>query len=125
MKQFSLNGVVTPYTGNGRRLGFPTANIPIPADTPEGLFIGHVVLAEKHLPALIFIGAPITLNDPEKRAEAYILDFADRDLYGEPVEFIIEHKLRDNHKYVDEATLITQMEQDEQDARAYFKDKGN
>ena len=119
-RSFTLSGTVTPYTGNGRKMGFPTANIPIPTNTPEGLFLGHVKLEKKDWPALIFIGAPITLNDPLKRAEAFVLDFKDRDLYGEKVVYKIEFKLRENVKYEGVPQLIKQMKKDEIDAREYF-----
>lgn len=120
MQTLILSGTVTPYAGNGRRLGYPTANIEAPSDTPEGLFLGYVVLQNQKMPALIFIGAPITLNDTVKRAEAHILDFADRDLYGEVVSFEISSKLRDNVKFDSEAALIEQMQADEAHARAHF-----
>jgi riboflavin kinase/FMN adenylyltransferase len=123
MEMFKLSGVVTPYTGNGRKLGYPTANIPISVDAAEGLFVGTVLLEGNELLALVFIGAPITLDDNIKRAEAHILDFKDRDLYGEEVVFTVEKKLRENEKFVDVETLIEKMEQDEVEAREYFKDR--
>ena len=121
MQSFSLSGTVRPYRGDGRRLGYPTANIEIPNDTAEGTFVGWVTLRGQKHPATIFIGAPVTLNDPVKRAEAHILDFADEDLYGEEITMQVVHKLRDNFKFSSQAELIKHMQRDEQDARAYFK----
>lgn len=119
--KFSLSGKVTPYEGNGRKLGYPTANIPVSVETEEGIFVGTVLLHNKKYPALIFVGAPITLNDDVKRAEAHILDFKDRDLYGEQVVFEIEKKIRNNEKFDTVDGLLEQMKQDEVDARAHFK----
>lgn len=121
MKPFKLSGVIKRWDGNGRKFGYPTANIEAPEDAPEGLFVGHVILNKKSLPAMIFIGAPITLNDQRRRAEAHILDFEDRDLYGESVIFEVESKLRDNVKFEGEEKLIEQMKKDEVLARKYFK----
>jgi len=127
VSKFILQGTVKPFAGNGRKLGYPTANIEISADVAEGLFVGYVKLLSKELPAIIFIGAPITLGDNIKRAEAHILDFEDKDLYGESVEFIVISKIRNNKKFDSKEELIKQMQQDEQYARNYFKklSKGN
>ena len=35
MSNIKLSGIVKPFEGNGRKLGYPTANIEIPADTAE------------------------------------------------------------------------------------------
>ena len=120
MDKLILQGVVTPYAGDGRKIGYPTANIPISSDVPEGLFVGTLLLDNLELPSIIFIGAPVTLDDHVKRAEAHILDFEDRDLYGENVTFTVEKKLRDNKKFESVELLIEQMEMDEVEAREYF-----
>ncbi len=124
MTEFELSGIVTPYTGAGRKLGYPTANIETVEDTEEGLFVGYVDLAGKDMPALIFIGAPITLGDHVKRAEAHILDFEDRDLYGEKVVFRVKEKLRNNVMFNSEEELVEQMRIDEVHARKYFREHG-
>ncbi|MDX1766195.1 MAG: riboflavin kinase, partial [Candidatus Saccharimonadales bacterium] len=67
---FKLKGIVKPYSGNGRRLGYPTANIQVPNETAEGLFLGYAEIKGQRLPALIYIGAPVSLGDRQKRAEA-------------------------------------------------------
>ena len=123
MEPFVLRGVVKPFRGNGRKFGYPTANIEIPRDTAEGVFFGKVVLRESEYLATIFIGAPVTLEDSVKRAEAHILDFADEDLYGEQIEMKVEHKHRDNRKFSSQAELVAALHQDELDARDYFKRK--
>ena len=124
MALFEVSGTVKPFVGNGRKFGYPTANIEIPVDTPEGLFVGYTELNGALLPSIIFIGAPVTLDDEIKRAETHILDFEDRDLYGEEITMSITKKLRDNHKYDSIEALIEQMKIDETIARDYFKTKG-
>src|SRR5687767_13416790 len=119
-----LVGVVKKYSGQGRRLGYPTANIEIPDETPEGLFLGRTELKGKKWPSIIFIGVPVTVGDTKKRAESYILDFPDHDLYGESIRLMIETKLRDNRKFDSVAELIKQMEADVVSAREYFKAAG-
>jgi len=121
MDLFRLKGIVKPYTGNGRRLGYPTANIQVPPDTAEGLFVGYAEVKGNRMPALIYIGAPLSLGDRLKRAEAHILDFADEDLYGEGIVMEISHRLRDVVHFDTEADLIKQMHKDEKQARKFFE----
>lgn len=118
-----LKGVVTFFSGNGRKLGYPTANIEVSADVPEGIFAGLTNLRGKNRPSVIFIGAPVTFGNTIKRAEAYILDQEDRDLYGEPIEITVLSKLRDNKMYDSRESLLDQMKQDEAAARQYFKER--
>ena len=80
MKLASISGVVTKYKGNGRKLGYPTANITTIADISDGVYFGYADLAEyQNQPALIFIGTPTTIGDKDRRLEAYLLDIPDKD----------------------------------------------
>jgi len=121
MRVFKLSGIVKKYSQMGRRLGYPTANIPVDPKTIEGLFLGYTYLRDQKLPSIIYIGAPETFNEKKKRAESYILDFPDHDLYGKQVTFEVVEKLRDNRKFESAEKLIEQMKQDEQSARHFFK----
>lgn len=119
---FKLSGVTKPFKGNGRKLGYPTANIDVDANTPEGQFLGTVEFNGDTYNATIFVGVPVTMGDTIKRAEAHILDFEDRDLYSTDMTFYVEHRLRDNRFFDFEELLIKQMRQDETEARKYFKE---
>ena len=115
-------GIVQKHKGNGRKFGYPTANIPVTPEHEEGVFTGWTYLEGKKLPSIVFIGAAETLGETNKRLESYILDFPDRDLYGEKIEVEILKKLRENKKFPSVANLITQMKRDEKDARLIFAD---
>lgn len=117
---FVLKGVVKPFRGDGRKLGYPTANIEIHEDTAEGVFFGTVTVRGDTHNASIFIGSAVTMNDPVKRAEAHILDFPDEDLYDEPIVFRVEYKHRDNEKYPSPAELVDALRADDLAARQYF-----
>lgn len=114
------SGVVKRHKGNGRKFGYPTANIEVAADAEEGVFIGWTTLDGQRLPSLVFVGTAETLGETNKRLESYILDFPDRDLYGETIEVELGKKLRDNKKFDSIDALIEQMHQDEKDAKSYF-----
>ena len=69
---------------------------------------------------MTFIGAAQTFNETTYQAETYVLDF-DQDVYGESVTVSLLKKMRDNQKFDSEEALIKQMEDDEREARAFFK----
>lgn len=119
--QFELLGTIKKYSGFGRKLGYPTANIEVRSNAVEGIFAGCVTLRGKVHEALIFVGTPITVGDDLKRAEAHILDFPDEDLYGERIVLKATKKLRDNEKFSTLELLKEQMNKDEKNAREYFK----
>ncbi|MDP9131123.1 MAG: riboflavin kinase, partial [Candidatus Binatota bacterium] len=53
----TLGGTVTRFKGNGRRLGYPTANLTIKTDLADGVYFGLADLADwSDNPAVIFIG---------------------------------------------------------------------
>jgi FAD synthase len=112
-----FSGVVKKNLGRGTKLGFPTANIDVPENAEDGLYVG---LANKK-PALVFIGSSKTFDETDRKAEIYILDFIG-DLYGQEIEVELLKKLRENKKFESEQALIDQMKQDEQVAREFFKD---
>ncbi len=117
---FTIGGFVKKNKGRGRKLGFPTANLEIPLDLPEGIFVGHTKYKEKQYPSLVFVGAPITFNELDKKAEIYILDYSEK-IYDEFIEVTVEKKLRDNIKFETKEELIKQIKKDEKDARKFFK----
>lgn len=119
---FSFSGIVQRNLGRGRKLGYPTANIQIPSDLPEGIFVGHTFITEKKYPSIIFIGHPITFSETDKKAEVYILDF-DQDIYDQYIEVDVLKKQRDNEKFESVEKLIVQMKEDERLAREFFDKK--
>jgi len=116
----TLSGRIIPYEGNGRKIGYPTANITVDNDEPSGIFIATATVDEQTHPALAFIGVPTTLDQPAKRAEAHILDFPDQDLYGKEMEIALIKKIRDNEKFDDINELVAAIAGDERITRQYF-----
>jgi len=119
-----LVGIVRKHLGRGKKLGYPTANIDIPLDVEEGIFLGYVHFhsvsnESEGWPSLVFIGRPKTFLDDKKRLEAYILDF-NKDLYGQKITVELIKKIRDNIKFENSDQLVQQMKKDEAVAREYF-----
>ena len=116
----AMQGVVTSFKGNGRKLGYPTANIHSDTDLPDGVYFGFADLADYiHHPALIFIGTPTTLGDTDRRVEAYLLDIEDKDYYDLPIKLSVEkfHRSNQTFKSIDE--LLVVMKADEVAGRAW------
>ncbi len=116
---FKFSGIVLRNLGRGRELGFPTANVSISPDLPEGLFIGYTKFDNRSLPSLIFIGSNVTFGETDKKAEVYILDF-NEDIYGENIEVEVMKKQRDGMMFDSAEALIEQMKKDELEARDFF-----
>ena len=128
LNQQTISGIVKPHKGNGRKFGYPTANIECPSNLDEGVFVGFTSLNFSEVnyankPSIIFVGFPETLNETNKRLETHIFDIKDEDLYGAEIEVVIVEKLRNNLKLDSMDELIEQMQQDEKDAREWFKSK--
>lgn len=118
----SLSGTVTAFKGNGRKFGYPTANIAADTSLDDGVYFGYANLS-KYIkqPALIFIGTPTTVGDTDRRVEAHLLDITDQDYYDLQLELEIVHFHRPNQTFSSVDELLTAMRQDEQVGRAWFK----
>lgn len=122
MDRVTLTGVTKHYKGNGRKLGYPTANIDVPTELKDGVYFGIASLdAIKDKPALIFIGIPTTIGDTTRRVEAHILDIADKDYYEQKLKIEVEYFYRPNEKFDSIEELLVQMKKDEHDARIWFE----
>lgn len=122
-----IKGICRPHKGNGRKFGYPTANIECPGDLDEGVFVGFTSVKSdfanyKNQPSIIFVGAPEMLNDTNKRLETHILDIDDDDLYGAEINVDIVFKLRNSRRFDSIEDLIEQMHKDEREARGWFQD---
>lgn len=121
MKPTNLTGQVSQFQGNGRRLGYPTANIRTGTDLTEGVYFGFADLAEfTARPALIFIGVPTTVGDHERRVEVHLLDIPDIDYYDQPLSVKIKYFHRPNKHFESIDELISAMHADEAEARSWF-----
>ena|ERR1039458_1312937 len=121
MKPTNLTGQVSQFQGNGRRLGYPTANIRTGTDLTEGVYFGFADLAEFSVrPSLIFIGVPTTMGDPERRLEVHVLDIPDIDYYDKKLTVQIVHFLRANKHFDNVEALKLAMRDDEMRARNWF-----
>ncbi|MSR85443.1 hypothetical protein EXS71_03365 [Candidatus Uhrbacteria bacterium] len=106
--------------GEGRKLGYPTANLEYICDqVPEpGVWICRGTVQGMESMGLAVIGM-WSLPNGSPSLEVYLLD-VERDLYDQDMEVIFVKKLRDLKKFFDVKSLIKQIEQDIEEARRLF-----
>lgn len=114
-------GKVERFAGNGRKLGYPTANVAVATKLDDGVYFGFANLDKyTNHPALIFIGTPTTMGDKVSRIEAYLLDIPDKDYYGEKLELKVSYFHRSNQTFSNVQELKIAMKTDETVGRKWF-----
>lgn len=113
-------GKVIRGKNRGKNLGFPTANIALHKDIPDGIYLSHVSLEKTLYPALTFIGSAKTFGETDKKAEVYFLNL-NKNLYEKRITIRIIKKIRGNEKFNSEKELVLRMEQDKKEALEYFQ----
>lgn len=129
---YTLCGKVVPGFQNGRKLGYPTANICadsqklIPAD---GVYLVRVKMtgndgagAEQEGHAQVWAGMtnigtrPTLHNGSNRSIEVHVLDFHG-DLYGRSIKIEFEQRLRGEREFDSIESLATQLRADEAECR--------
>lgn len=116
---FKFWGKVRKHNQRGKSLGFPTANINLTKNIPEGIYISRTKMGNDFYNSLTFIGAAKTFNEKSFHAETYILD-SDKNIYGKWVSVGLLKKIRGNKKFSSAKELVNQMKKDEQEAREFL-----
>lgn len=116
-----VEGVVVHGDHRGRELGYPTANLELPAHTAipaDGIYAGWLVRPSgDRLPSAISIGTNPTFDGVDRRVEAYCIDLVGLDLYGEHVALEFGPRLRDTLRFDGVDALLVQMTLDVDQAR--------
>ncbi len=119
-RPYAISGHVVHGKQLGRTLGYPTANLRYGGKTPalRGIYATWVHgVAEHPLPSVSSFGTRPTVDGIEPLLEAHLFDF-DGDLYGRRIEVEFVAHLRDEEKFPDLPSLVTQMQRDDAQARA-------
>lgn len=118
---YAIAGEIVYGDQRGRQLGYPTANLQCDASQRllipgDGVYAGYVHHRGVKDPAAISVGTNPQFNGVERRIEAYILNGADVDLYGQQVEFEFTQFLREQQVFGSLDEYLTQMNLDVQSA---------
>ena len=123
-RPYELRGSVIAGDQRGRTIGFPTANICLPADSclpADGIYAARYARAQhphEWLPAAVNLGRRPTFYDdqPYSLLEAFLIDFSG-DLYGEDARVVFVDRLRPEAKFDSVESLVAQMRADVDQAR--------
>ncbi len=117
---FRLSGEVIRGRQIGRTLGYPTANLVMPAETRlrQGIYAVRAVTDDGKLhDGVASYGRRPTFDDGEALFETNIFDF-EREIYGEILTILLFGWLRGEEKFDTAEVLKIQMDQDAEEARA-------
>ena len=123
-RPYSISGRVVYGDGLGSQLGFPTANIQLKHNRPPltGIFV--VKVQGEGMPPMqgvASLGVRPTINQSGRHVlEVYIFNFSGK-IYNQHLRVDFLHKLRDEEKYPDLASLTKQIALDAENAKQWFK----
>lgn len=113
---YRITGIVVPGHGEGRKLGFPTLNVPLPRDKclpPEGVYAVWVTVPSGHrLPGAADLGRrPTFEKDGTLLLEVHLLE-GGQDFYGQEVRVEPVQYLRPDRAFEAVDDLKAQMQED-------------
>ena len=114
-RPFAIRGIVEHGDKNGRKLGYPTANVSIESylRPKYGVYAvtGTILSTGEKLKGAANIGIRPQFEPPKELLEPYFFDFSG-DLYGQEIEVAFHHFLRGEAKFDSLDDLMAQMEKD-------------
>lgn len=114
-----FEGLVTDGDKRGRTIGYPTANVHLPAATAlaHGIYAVFVEIDGVRRHGVASWGRRPTFDDGNPVFETFVFDFAG-DLYGKTLTITPVSYLRPERKFDGVAALVAQMDEDSAEARA-------
>ncbi len=123
-RDYQISGFVVHGAKQGRRIGFPTANMEIVDEyliPPKGIYAGRTIVNDTEYDSVLNIGYNPTFNTNDHlTVEVHILDF-NEEIYGQNIKQSFVKRLRDELKFDSIDALIVQMNQDVLDAKAILR----
>jgi riboflavin kinase/FMN adenylyltransferase len=117
---YTLTGIVVRGLQNGRKLGYPTANIQVSDEfklVPKtGIYVVKVHRAGEVYRGMLSIGYNPTFEGKHQTIEVNILDF-DKDIYGENITLEFIDFIRNEKKFDSIDALVAEIKNDEQVTR--------
>ena len=122
-RPYSISGRVMHGDKRGRTIGFPTANINLKRrNVPvAGVYAVEVEgLEDRPLAGVANIGSRPTIDGQRSLLEVHLFDF-DRTIYGQRVNVILRHKIRDEQRFTGLDELKQQIALDAVQAKQFLK----
>lgn len=118
-RPYKIAGRVTHGAHRGRQLGFPTANLDVPANRllpGYGVYLVRVSFDDRIHFGLANVGVRPTFSSNRPETEIYLLDTTG-DFYNNTMDVEFLAYIRREQKFPSAAALVGQMKKDEQAAR--------
>ncbi len=126
---YTLTGTVVPGEQEGRKIGFPTANIQL-AHAEKLLPAGGVYAVQVSVdgdstlhPGMMNIGMRPTFHGDHQTIEVHLFHLSE-DLYGRQLTIAVKNRLRDEQRFSSPEALRLQLENDEQQILQQIKGEG-
>jgi len=125
-RTYDAVGVVVGGDKLGRTIGFPTANVKVPAGKllPPGVFAVAVWMDGERFVGMANVGRRPTVEGTDTRLEVNLFDF-DGDLYGREVQVKFKRFLRGEQKFASLDELKAQLARDQERARTALAESGS
>ncbi len=117
-------GQVIQGNQNGRKYGFPTANILLIDRTRSidtGVYATEVLLGNQKIRGMLYVGTRPTLNLQNISVEIHLFDF-NQDIYGEEIQFRILKKFHEDKKFSSIQELILAIERYKEEILFFFNE---
>ena len=117
-RPFQLRAAVVEGDHRGREIGFPTANLEIPAALARprwGVYAARAGVGAADRPAVVNVGVRPTVDGSHELVEVHLLD-CDADLYGSEMWVDFVARIRDEQRFPSLEALTAQIAEDVQTA---------
>jgi riboflavin kinase/FMN adenylyltransferase len=130
-RPFSVSGPIVRGSGIGRQQTVPTLNLAHvdrvldghpPRQLPKsGVYVTRTRVAGGEHESVTNVGRKPTFGEHELTVEPYLLDYRGGHIEADAMEIQFLHRLRDERKFPDAATLKAQIMRDAERSRGYFR----
>ena len=113
--QEAIEGIVAHGRELGRRIGFPTANLPVGEDVAaeDGVYASWAEVGGVRYRAMSNLGRNPSVGGCERRLETHLFGFAGS-LYGRRLRVVLERKIRDERCFGSVEELRAQLAKDKE-----------
>lgn len=111
-----MSGIVVSGFQNGRRMGFPTANLECPEGVllpQDGVYYGECIIDGEKYASVVNVGKNPTFSAGHRTVEAHIIGYCN-DLYGLRISIDFFEKIRGEMKFNSVSELKKQIARDKE-----------
>ena len=108
-----VKGKVIRGHGEGKKLGFPTANIEptSPLSLPFGVYACRVRIEDKKYNGVLHWGPRIVFGETKPQCEVYLLNFS-KNIYRKTIEVEIAGFIRPSQKFSTLGHMVNEIKRD-------------